>query len=397
MLLKEEIKKIANVIKKDIVNKRRFLHQNPELSFNEFNTSAFIKKSLDELDIPWTSVAGTGVKALVKGKLPSDRVISLRAEMDALPIYEKNQVDYKSVNDGVMHACGHDVHMASALGVAQVLKKLNNSFKGTVKLIFQPAEEIMPGGAKKIIGEGALINPKVDAMLGQHVMPSILCGKVAVRSGKFMASMDEIKIRVIGKGGHGAEPYKVIDPVTAAATLIITLQQVVSRKNNPSTPTVLSFGKLQANGSINIIPDEVLIEGTFRTMDEKWRGEAHKQIISITESVVKGLGCDCVVEIRKGYPCLHNDTILTDKVRNLMEDYLGKDNVIDADIWMASEDFAYYSEILPSCFYLLGVGNDGEENHSLHTSTFNINEDSIEVNVGLMSYILLRELGNRFL
>lgn len=394
MLLKEEIKKIANEIKMDVVNKRRFLHQNPELSFNEFNTSAYIKKILDELDIPWTSVAGTGVIALIKGKQPSDKVIALRADMDALPIYEKNQIDYKSVNEGVMHACGHDVHMASALGVAIVLKNLTNSFKGTVKLIFQPAEEILPGGAIKVIEEGALNNPKTEAIIGQHVMPSILSGQVAIKSGKFMASMDEIKIRIKGKGGHGAEPYKVVDPVIAAATLIVSLQQVVSRKSNPSTPTVLSFGKLQANGSINIIPDEVLLEGTFRTMDEKWRDEAHKQISSITESVVKGLGCDSIIEIKKGYPCLHNDAILTNNVRNQMEEYLGKENVIDADIWMASEDFAYYSELLPSCFYLLGVGKDKVENPSLHTSTFNINEDSMEVSVGLLSYILLRNLGN---
>lgn len=394
MLLKEEIKKIANEIKMDVVKKRRFLHQNPELSFKEFNTSAYIKKTLDELDISWTSVAETGVIALIKGKQPSDKVIALRADMDALPIYEKNKIDYKSVNEGVMHACGHDVHMASALGVAKVLKNLTNSFKGTVKLIFQPAEEVLPGGAIKVIEEGALNNPKTEAIIGQHVMPSILSGQVAIRSGKFMASMDEIRIRIIGKGGHGAEPYKVVDAVTAAATLIATLQQVVSRKNNPSTPTVLSFGKLQANGSINIIPDEVLLEGTFRTMDEKWRDEAHRQIVSITESVAKGLGCDCVIEIKKGYPCLHNDAILTKNIRNQMEEYLGKENVIDSDIWMASEDFAYYSKQLPSCFYLLGVGKNKDENPSLHTSTFNINEDSIEVSVGLMSYILLRNLGN---
>lgn len=394
MLLKEEIKKIANEIKMDVVNKRRFLHQNPELSFNEFKTSAYIKKSLDKLDIPWSTIAGTGVAALIKGNQLSDKVIALRADMDALPIYEKNKIDYKSINEGVMHACGHDVHMASALGVAQVLKNLKNSFKGTVKLIFQPAEEILPGGAIKVIDEGTLKKPNTEAIIGQHVMPSILSGQVAIRSGKFMASMDEIRIRIIGKGGHGAEPYKVIDPVTTAATLIVTLQQVVSRKNNPSTPTILSFGKLQANGSMNIIPDEVLLEGTFRTMDETWRNEAHKQIIFITHSVVKGLGCDCIIEIKKGYPCLHNHALLTRNVQSQMEEYLGKDNVLSADIWMASEDFAYYSEKIPSCFYLIGVGKDKEENASLHTSTFNINEDSIEISVGLMSYILLRNLGN---
>ena len=394
MQLKEKIKNTASEIKKDVLKNRRFLHQNPELSFNEFKTSAFIKKILDELDIPWTSVANTGVVALIKGKYPSDKVIAFRADMDALPIHEKNTFEYKSRNEGVMHACGHDVHMASALGVAQVLSKINNNFKGTVKLIFQPAEEILPGGAVKMIKEGALKNPEINAMIGQHVMPSIVSGKVAIRSGKFMASMDEISIKIIGKGGHGAEPYKAIDPVTAAASVIVTLQQIVSRKNNPSTPTVLSFGKLQANGSINIIPDEVMIEGTFRTMDEKWRDDAHKQIISITESVAKGLGCECVVEIKKGYPCLNNEAVLTNEVRSIMEDYLGKDNVLDADIWMASEDFAYYSAEHPSCFYLLGVGSEKGEQSSLHSSTLNINEDSLEVSVGLISYILLKHLDN---
>ena len=394
MLLRDKIKKTASEINKDVLKNRRYLHQHPELSFNEFNTSAFIKKTLDELNIPWTSVADTGVIATIEGSQPSDKVIALRADMDALPIQEESTIEYMSLNEGVMHACGHDVHMASALGVAQVLNKLNNCFKGTVKMIFQPAEEILPGGAIKVIDEDAFNNPKINAIIGQHVMPSILSGKVAIKSGKFMASMDEISIKIIGRGGHGAEPYKTIDPVAAAATVIVALQQVVSRKNNPSTPTVLSFGKLQANGSINIIPDEVTLEGTFRTMDEKWRIEAHKQIISITESIAKGLGCDCIVEIRNGYPCLHNEPALTKEVRGFMEDYLGKNNVIDTDIWMASEDFAYYAEILPSCFYLIGVGNDNIENPSLHTSTFNINENSIEVNVGLMSYILLRKLDN---
>ncbi len=393
MKLKGIIKDIAHEIKDDVINTRRFLHQNPELSFVEFKTSSYIKKILNDLNIPWTSVADTGLIATIHGNQPSDKVIALRADMDALLLHEKNNIEYKSLNEGVMHACGHDMHIASVIGVAQVLSKLNK-FKGTIKLIFQPAEETLPGGAVKVIEEGRLKDSEINAIIGQHVMPSLVSGKVAVRSGRFMASMDEISINIVGKGGHGAEPHKNIDPVTAAATIIVSLQQIVSRKNNPATPTVLSFGKLQANGSKNIIPDEVLLEGTFRTMDERWRDEAHLLISTIATSIAEGFGCSCIIKIKKGYPCLHNSPSLTNSVRSIMEDYLGKENVVDADIWMASEDFAYYSEISPSTFYLLGVGDNQKENPSLHTSTFNINEDAIEISVGLMSYIALKYLDN---
>lgn len=390
MSLKEEIKMIASEIKEDVINKRRFLHQHPELSFEEFQTSAFIKESLDTIGVSWTTIAGTGVLATIIGLNPSKKVIALRADMDALPVLEKNSFNFKSLNEGKMHACGHDLHMASLLGVAEILNRLKNKFEGTVKLLFQPAEEVLPGGAIKAIEEGFLQNPPVEAIIGQHVMPSIPAGKVALRKGVFMASMDQISIKIIGKGGHAAEPHKNIDPVIAASTIIVTLQQIVSRNNNPETPTVLSFGKVQANGSFNIIPDEVLIEGTFRTMNEQWREEAHSKIKSITKSVAEGLGCSCVIDINKGYPCLYNDPLLGDKTHQAMEEYLGVENILDADIWMASEDFAYYSQEIPSCFYLLGVGHSQVENASLHTSTLNISEDAIEVSIGLMAYLALK-------
>jgi len=271
MLLKDEIKRIASDITDDILVKRRYLHQNPELSFKEFNTSAFIKRTLDEWGIPWIPVADTGVIATLQDNYKTGKTIALRADMDALPIQEETKFAFKSVRQGVMHACGHDLHVASLLGVAYILKRLEKKIKGTVKLIFQPAEEILPGGAIKILQEGVLLNPQVDIILGQHAMPSIESGKIGIRKGMFMASMDEIRMEVKGKGGHGAEPHNNNDPVVAASTIIVTLQQIVSRYNNPRTPTVLSFGKINANGSTNIIPDTVFLEGTFRTMDEEWR------------------------------------------------------------------------------------------------------------------------------
>lgn len=397
MNLKDEIKKITSEIIDEIIIIRRHLHQNPELSFREYETSAYIKKSLDNLNIKWTSVADTGVIATIvgkKGKGPNKTVV-FRADIDALPIEESTELLFKSINQGVMHACGHDIHISSLLGVAHILKKLEDKFSGTIKLIFQPAEEILPGGAIKILEEGVLQNCDVDIVVGQHVMPSIPTGKIALREGKFMASMDEIRIKIIGKGGHGAEPHNVKDPVTAAATVIVSLQQIVSRFNNPNTPSVLSFGKIEAQGSTNIIPDYVYIEGTFRTMDEKWRLIAHNKIKNIAVTVAKSLDCECEVEINMGYPSLYNDPTLTEDIREYAADLLGPENVLDSDIWMASEDFAYYSQNFSSCFYLLGVGfNDRAQKYLLHTSTLEIDEKSIVTGMSLMSYIGIKHLQN---
>ena len=392
MSLKEEIQKIASEISGDVLIKRRHLHQNPELSFKEFKTSAYIKRTLDELGIPWIPVADTGVIASIQGAHQTDQVIALRADMDALPIQEETSLEYKSVNQGIMHACGHDVHVATLLGVAQILKKLEKKIKGTVKLIFQPAEEILPGGAIKILQEGVLQESKINAIIGQHIMPSINSGKIAIRKGMFMASMDEIRIDVKGKGGHGAEPHNNNDPVVAASTLIVALQQIVSRNNNPRTPSVLSFGKVQSNGSTNIIPDKVSIEGTFRTMDEVWRKEAHEKIKNIATSVAKGLGCDCNVDIKKGYPCLKNSDNLTEIIHSYAIEYIGASNIIDAEIWMASEDFAYYAQNFSSCFYQLGTGYSEKSNSLLHTPTLEVNEECIETSIGLMSYLAIRYL-----
>ncbi len=394
MKLSDKIKSAASDIRSEIVNIRRYLHQNPELSFHEFNTSRFIKSKLDELQIPWRSVAGTGVLAEINGNLGTGKVVALRADIDALAIEDKKICDYRSQNKGIMHACGHDAHTSMLLGVAYLLKKIQPNLKGTVKLIFQPAEEIIPGGAIQVINDGALIEPDVDLIIGQHVTPLLPAGKVGIRKGIFMASMDEISILIKGKGGHGAEPHRVIDPVLAASSAVVMLQQLVSRKNNPATPSVLSFGKFIANGTINIIPDEVVIEGTFRTMNEKWRGEALQKIRQITSSIVEGLGCSCEIKIRNGYPSLSNPVNIVEKTEEYMKNFLGELNIVDSEIWMASEDFSYYAEATNSIFYLLGVGYKGAKATPLHTSQFDINEDALEVGIGLMAYITLKYLAD---
>jgi amidohydrolase len=394
-MLKEKIKALAKNFHADAIGLRRHLHSYPELSFQEHQTSLFIKQQLDVFGIPWTAVAGTGILAMVEGTLKSTEVIALRADIDALPIQEKNDVAYASKNPGVMHACGHDFHSASLLGTAQILQSIKNDFGGTIKLLFQPGEEVLPGGASLMIQEGVLDNPRPTAVIGQHAMPRLDVGKIGMRSGKHMASMDAIIMRILGKGGHGAEPHHVVDPVVIASQIILALQQVVSRLAKPGDPTVLSFGKVIANGAINVIPDEVYIEGTFRAMNEHWRYEAHRRMTEIAQGIAASMGAACDVKITCGFPCLINEAKLTADVRRYAAEYLGEENILEEDIWMAAEDFAYYSQVADSCFYLCGVGNPSKGiTSSLHTPTFNIDEDAIAGSMGLMAYVALRRLGN---
>lgn len=394
-MLKEKITKLASQIHQEVIQNRRHLHQNPELSFHEYQTSAFVAAALDKLGIPYQKMADTGIVALLSGAKPSDAVVALRADMDALPITETNNVSYASKNQGVMHACGHDVHTSSLLGTARILSELKAEFAGTVKFIFQPAEEKLPGGASMMIKEGVLENPKPAAVLGQHVMPLIDCGKVGFRSGKYMASTDELYVTVHGKGGHGAQPQQNIDPVVIASHIIIALQQIVSRVADPKLPSVLSFGKVTANGATNVIPNEVKLEGTFRTMDEIWRAQAHQKMKKMAEGIAEAMGGSCDFNIVNGYPFLVNEEKLTAKVRGFAEDYLGKENVEDLDIWMAAEDFAYYSQVADACFYRLGTRNEEKEiTSSVHTPTFDIDENALNVSTGLMAYIAVKQLGN---
>jgi len=394
-MIKNKIQELAGHIFNDVVGFRHHLHANPELSFKEFETSLFVKDKLTKWGIEFTSCANTGVVGLIKGNKPSDQIIALRADMDALPIHEANDKPYKSKNHGVMHACGHDVHTSSLLGTAYILNQLKDEFGGTIKLIFQPAEELLPGGASIMIKEGVLENPKPQAIVGQHVMPMIESGKVGFRSGVYMASTDELYVTVTGKGGHGAQPHQNIDPVVIASHIIIALQQIVSRNADPRLPSVLSFGKVIANGATNIIPNEVKIEGTFRTLDEEWRAEAHRRMKKMAEGIAESMGGSCDFDIHKGYPFLINEEKLTANARQFAEDFLGKENVVDLDIWMAAEDFAFYSQVTNACFYRLGTGNAAKDTmHSVHTPKFDIDEDALKISTGLMAYITLKQLGN---
>lgn len=394
-MLKQKIADLATAIHNEVVATRQHLHANPELSFHETRTAAFVASKLDELGIPYQTMANTGLVGLIKGDKPSEAVVALRADLDALPINEANNVPYKSKVEGIMHACGHDVHTSSLLGTAQILSKLKNEFGGTVKLIFQPGEEKLPGGASLMIKEGVLESPKPAAIIGQHVMPLIEAGKVGFRSGKYMASTDEIYVTVRGKGGHGAQPQQNIDPVLIAAHIIVALQQIVSRLADPRIPCVLSFGKVIANGATNVIPNDVYLEGTFRTLDEVWRKQAHEKMKKMAEGIAEAMGGSCEFKIISGYPFLVNEEKLTAQVRAYAEEYLGKEQVKDLDIWMAGEDFAYYSQVSDACFYRLGTRNETLGiTSAVHTPTFNIDEKALQVSTGLMAYIAIRYLGN---
>ena len=394
-MLKEDIKFLSKQIFLSVVANRRHLHANPEISFEEFETSMFIQNKLDEIGIPWEVMANTGVVALLKGNLPSDKTIALRADMDALPIHEVAGREYGSRNAGKMHACGHDAHTSSLLGAAKILNTLKGKFGGTIKFIFQPGEEKLPGGASIMIKEGVLQNPRPAAIIGQHVMPMIEAGKVGFRSGKYMASSDEIYVKVKGKGGHGAQPQQNIDPIVITAHIITALQQIVSRVADPKVPSVLSFGRVIADGATNVIPDEVYLEGTFRTFSEEWRQKAHEKMKKMAVGIAESMDATCEFEIRKGYPVLMNEENLTRQARTFAEDYLGKENVEDLDLWLAAEDFAFYSQQVPACFYRLGTGNKEQGITSpVHTSTFDIDENSLEVSTGLMAYLAIKQLGN---
>jgi len=394
-MIKEKIRELSGNIFNGVVANRRHLHTHPELSFHEVETSAFVARKLEEMGLEYEKMADTGLVAIIKGDKPSDKVVALRADMDALPILEANDVSYRSQNNGVMHACGHDVHTSSLLGTAHILTNLKSEFGGTVKLIFQPAEEKLPGGASLMIKEGVLENPKPAAVIGQHVMPLIDAGKVGFRAGKYMASADEIYVTVKGKGGHAAQPQQNIDPVMITAHILTALQQVVSRFADPKNPSVLSFGKVIANGATNVIPNEVYLEGTFRTMDEKWRADAHIRMKKMAEGIAESMGGSCEFNIMKGYPFLVNEEKLTAATRTHAEEYLGKENVLDLDIWMAAEDFAFYSQEVDSCFYRLGTRNESRGIiSSVHTPTFDVEESALELSTGLMAYLAIKQLGN---
>jgi amidohydrolase len=392
--IKEKIKKLSAEFHEEMVQLRRVIHANPELSFEEFETSALISRFLEANKIPCvTGIAQTGVVGIIKGLNPDKNTIALRADMDALPVTELNQADYKSINQGKMHACGHDVHVASLLGASKILNHIKNEFQGTVKLIFQPSEERYPGGAKLMIQEGVLENPAPSAIFGQHVYPELDEGKIGIRGGKYMASTDEIFLTVKGKGGHAATPQRNIDPVLIAAHLIVALQQIVSRNANPVMPTVLSFGKVIADGQTNVLPDEVKLSGIMRTFDENWRQEMKSRITTMAQNLAVSMGGSCEVFIDEGYPVLINDPALTEKAMDFATEYLGKENVVELEMRTTAEDFAYYAQRIPGCFYRLGVRNEKMGFISnLHSATFDVDETCIKTGMGLMAWMAFKEL-----
>ncbi len=397
--LKQQIEALSKSFFEEVVAIRRHFHQHPELSCEEFQTAEFIGRKLDEYGIPYKKgVAGTGVVGLIEGKNASSRCIALRADMDALPLNEANEVDYKSVNQGKMHACGHDVHMSCLLGAAKILNNLKDQFEGTVKLLFQPSEESYPGGAIRMIGEGVLENPKPQFVIAQHVINTLQSGDVGMKAGAYMASTDEIFITVRGKGGHAATPSQVIDPILAASHIIVALQQIVSRNADPVMPTVVSFGRFVGEGRTNIIPDVVQLEGTVRTYNESWRKEVHQQITRIAAGIAEAMGATSEVRIAHGYPFLFNNPGLTEKLQSLASEYLGQEHVKELEQRMTAEDFAYFAQKVPSCLYRLGIGNETQGiNSNLHSATFDVDEQSIETGMGLMAWItvgMLREVTN---
>ena len=391
MNLKKKIKELSEYYLKEVIEIRRHIHKYPELSFQEKETSAYIKSVLRKWQIPFQEdIADTGIVVILKGKNFEKKCVGLRADFDALAITEENNVSYCSENKGVMHACGHDAHTASLLGTAKILCELKTQWEGSVKVVFQPAEEILPGGAKQMIKEGVLENPKVNSMFGQHVFPDLEVGKVGFKTGMYMASTDELHITINGKGGHAALPKKNKNPIKVASKLISDLYDYFDNKKQ--IPSVFSIGFIEGNGSTNIVPDKVKMMGTLRTMDEDWRKNAQYQMLVIADTIEKKYGVEIDFEIRKGYPFLENDVPLTEKAIFLAKEYLGDENVTLLPVRMTAEDFSYFSKEVPSCFYRLGTANKEKDIvHNLHTSRFDIDEKSLEIGMGFMAWIAIAE------
>jgi len=385
--ISNKIKGLSTKYFNEIKEIRKQLHENPELSFEEFESSKLIQTKLSSYGISYKSgFVKTGIVAKIEGKNPKKKVLALRADMDALPVSENESHSICSKNKGVMHACGHDMHMASLLGTAKILQEMKDEWEGTVLLIFQPGEELLPGGARMMMEEGALI-PEPDLIMAQHVLPDMEVGHVGFREGMYMASGDEIYLKIKGKGGHGAMPHKCDDTVLIASHIVVALQQIVSRHADIRIPTVLSFGKMIADGATNIIPQEVNLAGTFRTMDEQWRAKAKQLITDIAQNTAKGMGAECEVDIKHGYPFLVNSIDHTRTAKNAAIQYLNDESVEDMDIRMTTEDFGFYSQKYPSCFYRFGVKS--EKSGGLHTSNFQANDQSLETSMGTMAYLAI--------
>ncbi len=387
-MLLEKIKSLAAQGQQENIAIRRHLHANPELSYQEFETCKFVQAELKKIGIPFTVIATTGVLGIIEGKNPTKRVIALRADMDALPILEENNIDYKSKNSGVMHACGHDVHTTILLGAAKILWSLKDEFEGTIKLLFQPGEEKNPGGASYMIRDGALQNPAPQGIIGLHVHPGLPFGKLSFRKGRVMASADELYVSIKGSGGHAATPHQTVDTVLVAAQLITSLQTIISRNRNPQNPSVLSICSIQGGHTTNVIPSEVKLMGTFRAMDETWRFKAHELMLQQAKGLAIATGAEIDFRVDVGYPTVDNEPIITEAAWKLADIYMGAGNVEETELRMGAEDFGYYSQVIPGCFFRLGVRNESKDAiHNVHTPVFKIDEDAIEHGVGMMAWL----------
>lgn len=393
-MLPDHIRRRADELYADVLTIRRHLHAHPELSFREFNTVSFVEEQLRKIGITdMKRIAGTGLVAHIQGREPASKCIALRADMDALPITEENDVSYVSQNSGVMHACGHDVHTSCLLGAARILHEMRDQFTGTIKLLFQPGEESHPGGASIMIEEGALKDPVPQAIFGLHVFPNLPTGTVGFRPGRYMASADEIYITIHGKGGHAAQPHQTVDPIAIAALVITGLQQVIARKCDPMSPSVLTFGKIAGGFATNVIPEKVELLGTFRAMDEKWRHQAHKWIKDFTEQTCAAYGATATVEIPVGYPVLFNDPALTDKATSWAAIYADAENVHPLEMRMGAEDFAFYTHHVPGCFFRIGTNrNNTEYTTPVHNPRFNVDEESLKTGMGMMAWLALNAI-----
>lgn len=388
--IKEIILRKSNELNAEVIRLRRHLHKHPELSYKETETAKYISDWLSANGIEHRKeIAGTGIIAIIKGNIKGDKVIAIRAEMDALPVFERNISDYSSINHGIMHACGHDAHMAMLMGAALIMQHIRDHFQGTILLIFQPGEEKSPGGAKLMIESGDLSNPKPDIIIAQHNLPELESGKTGFRAGRYMASCDEIYITVNGTGGHAALPGLTTDQIFIASNLVVRLKTLMAEAQKiRNIPTVLGIGRISGEGATNVIPEKVEIAGTFRTFDEDWRSEGIVLIRSIAKDTGKEFNVNIEVDIAEGYPVLVNDEMLTEMAVSFSSDLLGKEKIERFDLRMSSDDFSFYSSLAPSLYYRIGLRKPGTEMKKLHTPDFDIDEDGLETGVANLSWLV---------